>query len=58
MVFSVRDMTGDALPEIVVVNPDQSTAQFLTSESGYANSTYGGSSLPIIQLGNQRAVLL
>jgi hypothetical protein len=58
MVFSVRNMTGDALPEIVVVDPDQSTAQFLTSESGYANSTYGASTLPIIQLGNQRAVFL
>lgn len=40
-VYGVSDMTGDGLPEILVIDPQMATIRWLTSESGY--SSVGGS---------------
>ncbi|MCL4754632.1 MAG: hypothetical protein KJ015_31040 [Myxococcales bacterium] len=51
MVFAVSDMTGDGKAEILIVNPDTMTVNWLTSQSDY---TIWESRT----IGNQRAVVL
>jgi hypothetical protein len=52
IVYQVRDMTGDGLPEIWVVNQDDAySAMYFTSESGYATPV-------TVTLGSHLAVIL
>lgn len=51
LVFSVSDMTGDGKAEILIVNPDTMTVNWLTSQSDYTISESR-------QIGNQRAEVL
>jgi hypothetical protein len=51
--YTVRDMTGDGLPEIFLVNQDNSGAVvYMTSESGYQTL------IPVTTFGNHLSVLL
>ncbi|GMU39119.1 MAG: hypothetical protein HS104_02385 [Polyangiaceae bacterium] len=47
----VADMTGDGKSEILVVEPDSMTINWITSESGYT-------SFQTRTIGTQRAVIL
>jgi hypothetical protein len=51
MVFGVADMTGDGKAEVLVVNPDTMTFNWITSESGYT-------SFQSRTIGTQRGVVL
>lgn len=54
----VRDMTGDAYPELLVADPDTLEVHVLTSESDYANSTYGLQTIPVFNIQTHLAVIL
>ncbi|MCE7891027.1 MAG: hypothetical protein DYH12_15245 [Sorangiineae bacterium PRO1] len=51
IVVGVADMTGDGKSEILVVEPDSMTINWITSESGYT-------SFQTRTIGTQRAVIL
>lgn len=51
MAFPVRDMYGDGLPEILIVQPNTAAALIVRSETGYTTQT-------AIQIGNELAVIL
>lgn len=51
MAFAVRDMYGDGLPEILIVQPNSAAALIVRSETGYTTQT-------AIQIGTELAVIL